>query len=146
MKGTGKLKKWNFPEIEWDQLLELDMVPIYRFTLDYINETELVEILRIGGYRVDRSFSKKELIALLLRIGKGQSVRVRKPICDQFRHKLMYFYEVHRKIIRDQLPPYCEFKCFEHPDLMVLSCYLLDQKIIEKTWKEKKEKKNDERE
>lgn len=138
MKGSGRLKKWGFPSIDWDQLLKEGKVPIYKFALELMNETELVEILRIGGYRVDRSYNRDELAALLLRIGKGRSVQLNKPTVDRLRDRLIYLYQVHSAIIRDQLPPYCEFQCYEHPDLMVLGCYALNKAAVDKTWNERR--------
>lgn len=130
MKGTGILKKWAFAKIDWDQAIKDGRIEVLEMDLNLMNATELVELLRLLGLRVDRGYGLHELRGILRQLGRGERTEVSAPI-DILRDRLIMIWERYKSIIRDQLPPYCEFKCYEHPDLMVLSCYLKNREKIE---------------
>lgn len=130
MKGTGTLKKWAFDRIDWDEAIKDGRVDILDMDLDLMNSTELVEILRLLGIRVDRGYGLDELRGILRRLGHGEITNASTSI-DILRDRLIMLWDRYKSVIRDQLPVYCEFKCYEHPDLMVLSCYLKNREKIE---------------
>jgi len=130
MKGTGILKKWAFAKIDWDEAIKEGRLEVLEMDLELLNSTELVEILRLLGLRVDRGYGLEELRGILRRLGRGKRTKALAPI-DILRDRLIMIWERYKTIIRDQLPPYCEFKCYEHPDLMVMSCYLKNKEKIE---------------
>ena len=134
MKGTGHLKKWAFPRIDWDEAIKDGRLEVLETDLDLLNATELVEILRLLDHRVDRGFGLDELRGMLRQLGHGQRPKVTTPV-DILRDRLIMLWERYESIIRDQLPPYCEFKCYDHPDVMVLGCYLINKEKIEEELK-----------
>lgn len=129
MRGTGNVKKWAFLRIDWDYLIQNGPFEINRAELHMMNSTELVEILQLLGLRVSRNNSIDELRSYVELIRRGVGVSANNN-ADMLRNKLICLYESTGRRAYDQLPPYCEFKCYEHPDPVVVHCYLLQRENI----------------
>ena len=120
--------KWKWDTIDWDARFQgrdpkYPGVHINPRDVEYMNCSEITEILNLRGIRAHRGMAHDVLSDLLLH---GQSVEpVANPV-DILRDRLKKFIFEHFRQVKPQLESDClavKSDCYAHPDAMVIDCY-----------------------
>lgn len=104
------------------------------------NKTELVQLLNKKGIRVHRGTSRKVLLELLDEDIKS-SDEMENPV-DAIRDKIMAFLDHNWSRVKGQIEvDGCDANCYGHHDLQVLTCWLKNREVIERSLKRMPKKK-----
>lgn len=98
--------------------------------IPWLNDSELVELLRLLDVRAWRGQDTATLQELLLRRLQGESVQVHNPI-DELRNRLYDFVTKFQKKLRDQMIDAGNPQYFAKHDVEVLIIYELNRRRIE---------------
>jgi hypothetical protein len=119
---------WKWDKIDWDARFRgLDPkypgVHINPRDIEFMNCSEITEILNLRGIRAHRGMDHGVLSDLLLH---GQSIDPPANPVDVLRDRLIEYIKAHLRQVRPQLEPDCvavKSDCYAHPDAVVIDCY-----------------------
>ena len=126
----GRHTKWAWPKLNHERLIRRGRVRFDIEAIPWLNDSELVELLRLLDVRAWRGQDTATLQELLLRRLQGESVQVHNPI-DELRNRLYDFVTKFQKKLRDQMIDAGNPQYFAKHDVEVLIIYELNRRRIE---------------
>ena len=129
--AKSKKSTTNFESLEHDERIRIGKTVLDPRFFDLMNRTEMVQLcnLRYPEAGAHLGMSTKDLKLILSGVSAG---RVDNPsnLVHRYRKLIKAFLARNWSKVQDQFEPTCTGDCYNCHDMVVLSCYIVNQKRL----------------